>query len=165
MSTPTPPPGDPNQGDNTPAQPPADSGSTPPPAQPPQPAQPQQPAAQTPVPPPPPQAPTPPPPPPPPPGYPQQPGAVAPQQKTNGLAIASLVVSLVALLCCSGGILVGAIGVILGVVAGNQIKQSGENGEGMAKAGVIIGAIAVVLGILWLIFALANNRGFYYYGG
>lgn len=78
------------------------------------------------------------------------------------MAIASLVVSLVALICCSFGFIPAIIGIILGVVGGNQIKQTGENGAGMAKAGIIIGIVAIVLSIIWIIIGLSNNRGFYY---
>ncbi|BBY51932.1 hypothetical protein MARA_54000 [Mycolicibacterium arabiense] len=64
--------------------------------------------------------------------------------KTNTLAIASLVCAVLGLLCGVGSIL----GIVLGVVALNQIKQTGENGRGLAQAGIVVGAIFVVLGIV-----------------
>ncbi|OLE26274.1 MAG: hypothetical protein AUG44_13515 [Actinobacteria bacterium 13_1_20CM_3_71_11] len=71
--------------------------------------------------------------------------------RTNGLAIAGMVVSLVALLsvvCYGvGGIVIGAVGAILGHVGKRQIAQRGEQGGGMALAGIIVGWISVVLGI------------------
>jgi len=49
---------------------------------------------------------------------------------TNGLAIASLVLSLV------GG---SVLAVILGHIAKSQIAQTGDDGEGLATAGLVIG--------------------------
>jgi Domain of unknown function (DUF4190) len=78
-------------------------------------------------------------------GYPPPPGGFggAPT-KTNTLAIASLVCAVLGLLCGIGSIL----GIVLGVVALNQIKQTGEGGRGLAQAGIVVGAIFVVLGIV-----------------
>ena len=71
--------------------------------------------------------------------------------RTNGLAIASMVVSLVALLsvvCYGvGGIVIGAVGAILGHVGKRQIAQRAEQGGGMALTGIIVGWISVVLGV------------------
>ncbi len=117
---------------------------------------------QPPVPPPPPGGGAPVPPPPPPVGG--APGGGS-QQGNNGLAIASLVVGLVSYLCCAFGFVPGAAAIILGVVAKNQIKQTGQNGNGMATAGIVLGAIAAVLGIVWLIFSLVSGSGNYYYYG
>lgn len=63
--------------------------------------------------------------------------------KTNGLAIASLVTSLVCF---------GFVGLILGIIATNQIKNSNgtQTGQGLATAGIIIGAISTLFGF-WLI--------------
>jgi hypothetical protein len=75
-------------------------------------------------------------------------------QKNNGLAIASLVVSLAGVLllaCYGGGGLVGLVGAILGHVAKRQIAQRGEGGGGMATAGIIIGWIVLALGVLILV--------------
>jgi hypothetical protein len=92
------------------------------------------------------------------PGYPAaQPGygyATAP--KTNGLAIASLVVSLV--VCGIGSI----AGVIMGHIARRQIRESGgtQTGDGLALAGIIIGYIGLALAVLYVIFiiiAVANS--------
>ena len=93
---------------------------------------------------------------PPPPGAPPFPNPVAPpipgQQiqyvqvasaKTNGYAIASLVLSLLGL-CGLGSILA----IVFGNMAKKEIAISGEGGAGLAKAGVIIGWIgAGIVGI------------------
>jgi hypothetical protein len=62
---------------------------------------------------------------------------------TNGMAIASLVCSLVGVCCGIGPFL----GVIFGLVALNQIKQSGQDGHGLAIAGIAIGGVLIALGI------------------
>jgi hypothetical protein len=67
------------------------------------------------------------------PGYPGYP----PPAPTNGLAIASLV-------CSLAGLAVGIsapVGAILGHVARRQIRERGEQGDGMALAGIIVGWI------------------------
>ncbi|MFC4124175.1 DUF4190 domain-containing protein [Nocardia rhizosphaerae] len=76
-------------------------------------------------------------------GYPQP-------QGTNGLAIGSLVSSLVGLCTCIGSI----VGIVLGVMALNQIKERGGEGRGMALAGIWIGAITLVLGLLYIVFVM-----------
>jgi Domain of unknown function (DUF4190) len=68
------------------------------------------------------------------------------------LAIASLVSSIAGWFCGIGFI----VGVVLGVIAKNQIDQSGgvQEGRGMAVAGIIIGAVGIGLGVLILIIAI-----------
>lgn len=73
-------------------------------------------------------------------GYPEQPG-------TNTLAIASLVASLVGLVCGIGSI----VGIVLGTVAVNQIKQTRQQGYGLAIAGIVVGIATLVVGIVFLL--------------
>ena len=79
--------------------------------------------------------------------------------KTNGMAIASLVVSIISALgLCAWGVggLPGFVGAILGHVARRQIRERGEAGDAMALTGVIVGWIATGLAILatigWIAF-------------
>jgi hypothetical protein len=44
---------------------------------------------------------------------------------------------------------------VLGVVALNQIKVSGESGRGLALAGIIVGAVTLLLSLLWLVIVAA----------
>lgn len=70
---------------------------------------------------------------------------------TNGMSIAAMVVSIVATvgLCVYGlGGYLGIVGAILGHVASRKIRESGEQGEGMAKAGIIIGWITTGISVL-----------------
>jgi hypothetical protein len=64
------------------------------------------------------------------------------------MAVASLVLSLVGL--CVG--ITAILGIIFGFIARNQIKQTGEQGDGLALAGIIVGSIVVALGILYILF-------------
>ncbi|MER7453489.1 DUF4190 domain-containing protein [Nocardia beijingensis] len=82
-------------------------------------------------------------------GYqtPYQPYGV-PSQGTNGMAIGALISSLVGFVTCGIGSIVG---IILGVIALNQVKQTGQEGRGMALAGIWIGVGAIVVGILWFV--------------
>jgi glycerol-3-phosphate acyltransferase PlsY len=66
---------------------------------------------------------------------------------TNGLAVASLILSLVGLASC----ITAPVGAILGHVARRQIRERGEGGEGMATAGIIVGWI--LTGLLLLLIA------------
>lgn len=67
---------------------------------------------------------------------------------TNTMAIAALVSSLVGLLCLGLGPL---LGLIFGIIALNQIKQSGERGRGMAIAGIVISGCEIALFAIFLI--------------
>jgi MFS family permease len=78
-----------------------------------------------------------------------QPMAIS--KPTNGMAVAAMVVSIVGIagVCAYGvGGLVGIVGAILGHVARRQIRERGEQGDGMALAGIIVGWIAAGLGLL-----------------
>ncbi|MDL4814819.1 DUF4190 domain-containing protein [Actinomadura opuntiae] len=61
-------------------------------------------------------------------------GTLPPQ--TSGLAIAAFVTGLLG--CCS------ILGIVLGVVALNQIKQRGDKGRGLAIAGIVLSALWTV---------------------
>ena len=69
----------------------------------------------------------------------QQPGMSPQPQKTNGFAIAALVLSLVG---CS------LLGVIFGGIAISQINKGQGSGKGLAIAGLVIG----IIGLLFTIF-------------
>jgi hypothetical protein len=85
----------------------------------------------------------------PPPGYPQY---YAPPQRTNGMAIASMVLGILWIYWI-GSILA----LVFGYIARNQIKQRGEGGSGMALAGIILGWIGVGFLVLALGTAVASG--------
>jgi hypothetical protein len=43
-------------------------------------------------------------------------------------------------------------GIVLGVIARKQIRQTGEEGDGLALAGIIVGAIITAIWVLVIIF-------------
>jgi Domain of unknown function (DUF4190) len=136
-------------------------------------------------------------PPPPPPGDPNQPPSYDPGQggygqsapppggygqpgygggsgnpATNGLAIGSLVVSILGLLgnCfCFGGIL-SPVGLVLGFMGKKKADNSGGavGGRGMALAGIIIGALGTLIFVAWVaffIYAIATGEEINYQYG
>lgn len=87
-------------------------------------------------------------------GYPgpEYPGGYGgpPQSGTNTLAIASLVSSFIGLLCGIGSI----VGIVLGAVALNQIKQTRQEGYGLAVAGIVVGVATLLVSLIVTIYAL-----------
>lgn len=82
------------------------------------------------------------------PGY----GYGYPEQKTNTLAIVSLVSSILAFVILP--FVASVVGVITGHMALGQIKRTGEGGRGLALGGTIVGWVGIGLGVLGLIFFL-----------
>lgn len=75
-------------------------------------------------------------------GPPQYPAYGVPA-RTNSMAIASLICSLGGLATCISA----PVGIVLGHIARRQIRQTGEQGMGLATAGLWIGYILTFLGI------------------
>jgi hypothetical protein len=81
--------------------------------------------------------------------YPPQPGYAPGQpygqpqyavaQPTNGLAIASMIVSILGF---------GPIGAIMGHIARRQIRERNEQGDGFALAGIIVGWITTAIWVV-----------------
>ena len=83
-------------------------------------------------------------------GYYYQPGyPPPPPDRTNRLAIGSIIASVFGLLCGIGSI----VGIVLGALALNQIKRSREGGYGLAIAGIVIGVASLVISIVWMTYA------------
>jgi hypothetical protein len=79
-------------------------------------------------------------------------------RETEGLAIASLVVSCAAVpaLCAYGiGGLLGIVGAIMGHVARRRIAANGSDGAGMALAGIIVGWATVALLVAGIVLVIA----------
>jgi hypothetical protein len=68
--------------------------------------------------------------------------------RTNGFAIASLVLGCVGIFTCGLG---SVLAVIFGFIARSQIRQRGEQGNGMALAGIILGFVFLALFVIWVI--------------
>ena len=86
-------------------------------------------------------------------GYPQQVYVV--QAKTNGMAIASLVLGILWLWWLGS-----VLALIFGYVGKNQIDRSGgrESGRGMAIAGIVLGWIGVGTLLLFIALAVAASQ-------
>ena len=69
-------------------------------------------------------------------------------QKTNSLAIAGFVCSIMGFFCCG---IPALVGLILSIVGYSQIKSRNEGGKGLAVAGIIIGAVLPVLMIVFYV--------------
>lgn len=69
------------------------------------------------------------------------------QQGTNTMAIASLVASILGVCCCLGSV----VGIALGIVALNQIKQTNQAGHGLAVAGIVVGALTMLISLAWTV--------------
>ncbi|NYJ74118.1 DUF4190 domain-containing protein [Allobranchiibius huperziae] len=80
-------------------------------------------------------------------------GPVQPQR--NQKALIGLICSIVGFLCC--GVL-SIVGIVLGVLARNEIRASGgrQEGEGMATAAIIVGIISLILGVVIAIVRFAH---------
>ena len=79
----------------------------------------------------------------------------APAKK--GLAIASLVLSIIScVLCCCGGQITALVGLILGIVA---LASSKHGGKALAITGVVISSVALIASILFTII-LINDEDF-----
>jgi hypothetical protein len=80
-------------------------------------------------------------------GWPQLAG-----RRTNPLAIAAL--------CCGIGQVIagpfaGIAAIVLGAMSLRQIRESGEDGHGMAVTGLVLGIVGIVLTVLLVVFAFA----------
>lgn len=77
------------------------------------------------------------------PGYPAQPYPPA-AQPTNTMAILSLIFAFV----------FSPLGIVFGFIGRNQIKRTGESGDGLAMAGIIIGGLFTLLIVVYIIFVI-----------
>jgi hypothetical protein len=83
-------------------------------------------------------------------------GPSQPPPSTSGLAIASLICSIAGFVVCQ---IVSIVGIILGIVALNQIGNSmgTKTGRGLAIAGIVVGVAGLALiGLLLVVFGVGN---------
>jgi hypothetical protein len=81
---------------------------------------------------------------------------------TNGKAIAALVTAVGGIVLCG---LPSIAGIILGIIAMRETKQTGQDGYGLALTGLIVGSLVVVFGILYIVFLVvvaANSSNYTY---
>ena len=107
-----------------------------------------------------------PPPPPPSDSFPQPPGylpypagaPIAGKRGNSGMAIASLVCSLVGVIPCFWGFqIMGLLGTIFGFVGLKQTRSGARGGRGLAIAGVVIGIVLLVIcAAIWIYVATSD---------
>lgn len=76
------------------------------------------------------------------------------QAGTNGLAIASLVASFTGFVGCAIGSIVA---IVLGAIALNQIKQTRQEGYGLAVAGIVIGVGTLMVFLIIAMFSIHSH--------
>src|SRR4051794_2567086 len=76
-------------------------------------------------------------------------------QRTNGLAIASMVLGILWLYWIGS-----VLALVFGYIAKNQIRQRGESGGGMATAGIVLGWVGVGFFVIAIIARLASFSGY-----
>jgi hypothetical protein len=84
---------------------------------------------------------------------PAQPVVAAQPEKPagKGLAIASLILGIVGMVCCCGGI-TSILAIVLGIIARSKGYKSG-----MATIGIILGAVGIIFGIVGSIVGFATG--------
>jgi Domain of unknown function (DUF4190) len=102
-------------------------------------------------------------PPPPPYGYGYGYGYGAPYAdpgSTNGKAIGALVTAIAGVPLCFCAV-PSIVGIILGIVAMNETRKTGQKGHGMALAAIVVGAVSLVLMVLFWAVGVATDPSGY----
>ena len=73
-----------------------------------------------------------------------------PPRRTNGLAIASMVLGIVWLYWLGS-----VLALVFGYIARRQIRERGESGDGMAIAGIVLGWVGIGLAVLAVVAGIA----------
>lgn len=87
----------------------------------------------------------------------------SPSSINNGLAIASLATSIAGvplLFACLIGVPLAIAAIVMGIVALNQIKQTQQQGRGMAIAGIVIGAVTLAIPLLIYLIGLTYTPSY-----
>jgi uncharacterized protein DUF4190 len=71
---------------------------------------------------------------------------------TNTMAITSLIAGILGVFCCIGSI----VGIVCGSVGLNQIKQTREEGYGMAVGGIVISVATLLLYFVVVLFGMVG---------
>ncbi|NMA80272.1 MAG: DUF4190 domain-containing protein [Clostridiales bacterium] len=80
---------------------------------------------------------------------------IEPQQGSNGMAIASMVLGIISVITCCWwqlSVVVGIVGLVLGIL--HNKKQT--TGRGMAIAGIVLSIVGIAIAVITLILALAG---------
>nr|WP_235857603.1 DUF4190 domain-containing protein [Paenibacillus albiflavus] len=74
--------------------------------------------------------------------------------RTNGKAVAALVLGILSLVIPYAGFIIGIIAIVFAKLANDEIKRTGEAGKGMATAGMVTGIIGTALYAIVIIFVI-----------
>jgi hypothetical protein len=84
-------------------------------------------------------------------------------QRTDGLAIAALVVGIVSIVCSFGclGIVLGPTAAIMGFISRQRVATSGGalGGGTLAIIGLILGVVGFVLSVIWFFVVASGTLG------
>jgi heme/copper-type cytochrome/quinol oxidase subunit 2 len=81
---------------------------------------------------------------------PDQPWAVPPARRGNGMAVAALVLGILALVTCFtvvGGVILGILALVFGFIARGRAKRGEAAGGGMAIGGIVTGILGLVVAV------------------
>ena len=82
-------------------------------------------------------------------------------QRTDGLAIASLVIGIISIVCSVGclGIILGPTAAIMGFISRQRINTSGGalGGGALATIGLVLGIIGFLVSVSWFFFAVVSG--------
>jgi uncharacterized protein YqgC (DUF456 family) len=85
--------------------------------------------------------------------------AVAP--RTDGLAIASLVIGILAIVCSIAclGIILGPVAAIMGFISRQRINASNNTvgGGSLALVGLVLGLVGFLISVAWFFFAATHQ--------
>lgn len=79
---------------------------------------------------------------------PEQQPVYTPQPKTNGMAIAALVLGILSIVIPYIGFILGIIAIILGKKSRRAINENHEGGSGLAIAGFVCGLVGLCFWVL-----------------
>jgi len=76
----------------------------------------------------------------------------------SGMAVASLVLGLVSVLCCFFGLPIpGILSIIFGFTSRKQTRTGERRGAGMATAGIVLGIVTVALAAIFWIYVVTSG--------
>jgi len=93
-----------------------------------------------------------------------QPPYASTRSKTNGYAIAGLILGLLSCTCPCAGCLVAVLGIIFSCIALSQISSSpAQEGKGMAIAGLVLSVCGLLIWSGFGLISLLPHRGMHHY--
>lgn len=86
-------------------------------------------------------------------------------EQRNGFGIAALVLGILSIVTCVGGVLLGIPAVVLGVLGRKRAARGEANNGGMALAGIITGVIGFLLSAVIIGLGVAGGMAAYRFAG